>query len=53
MDYNYIVSASLTIGSTLGSLSFMLVVGIVGAIACICCFVQRYSKANRKKRFYL
>ena len=42
-----VVSASLTIGSTLGSLSFVLVVAIVGTIACICCFVRRYSKTNR------
>ena len=48
-----VVSVTLIIGSTLGSLSFVLVVGIVGAIICICCFIERYSKANRKKRFYL
>ena len=53
MCYNNVVSDTLIIGSTLGSLSFVLVVGIVGAIACIFCFIRRYSKANRKKQFYL
>ena len=48
-----LVSTTLTVSSSLGLVSFLLVGGMVGAVGCICCYVRRYSKANKKNRIYL
>ena len=34
------VSDTLLIGSTLGALSFLLIVGVVLGVMCICCYVR-------------
>lgn len=45
----YIVLDSILIGSVLGTVAFLLIVGIVLVTICICCYVRRYSRATIKK----